>query len=105
MVDFSGYYMPLQYEGIKIEHHTVRKQVGVFDVSHMGEIFITGENSLSFLQYITSNDVSKLSIGQVQYTYLPNYNGGIVDDCLLYMISKDVYLLVVNASNIEKDIT
>jgi aminomethyltransferase len=104
MVEFSGYYMPVQYEGVKAEHHTVRNAVGVFDVSHMGEVFVSGDKSLDFLQYITSNDVSKLTPGKVQYTCLPNTNGGIVDDFLLYMITKNRYLLVVNASNMEKDL-
>ena len=104
MVEFSGYYMPVQYEGVKAEHNTVRTSVGVFDVSHMGQVFVSGVKALDFLQYITSNDVSKLTPGRVQYTCLPNYKGGIVDDFLLYMISEDNYLLVVNASNIEKDI-
>ncbi len=105
MVAFAGYYMPVQYtDGVKNEHHTVRNEVGVFDVSHMGQVFVTGNKSLDFLQYITSNDVSKLIPGKVQYTCLPNTNGGIVDDFLLYMIAKNNYLLVVNASNIEKDL-
>ena len=104
MVEFAGYNMPVQYEGVKTEHHTVRNEVGVFDVSHMGEVFVTGKNSLDFLQYITSNDVSNLTPGKIQYTCLPNADGGIVDDLLLYMISKNNYLLVVNASNLEKDL-
>ena len=104
MVEFSGYNMPVQYEGVKSEHHTVRNEVGVFDVSHMGEVFVSGENSLDFLQYITTNDVSNLNPGKIQYTCLPNSEGGIVDDFLLYMISKNSYLLVVNASNMEKDL-
>lgn len=105
MVDFAGYCMPVKYEkGVKEEHRIVREVVGVFDVSHMGELFVTGENSLQFLQYITSNDVSKLSPGKVQYTCLPNLEGGIVDDFLLYMIEENNYLLVVNASNIQKDL-
>ena len=104
MVEFAGYYMPIQYEGVKAEHHTVRNEVGVFDVSHMGEVFVTGENSLDFLQYITTNDVSKLNPGKIQYTCLPNSDGGIVDDFLLYMIADNNYLLVVNASNMEKDL-
>ena len=95
MIDFSGYYMPVQYKGIKAEHNTVRNAVGVFDVSHMGEVFVSGEKSLDFLQYITSNDVSKLTPGKVQYTCLPNDKGGIVDDFLLYMLEEDQYLLVV----------
>jgi len=104
MVEFAGYNMPVQYEGVKTEHHTVRNEVGVFDVSHMGEVFVTGENSLDFLQYITTNDVSKLNPGAIQYTCLPNSDGGIVDDFLLYMIADNNYLLVVNASNMEKDL-
>ena len=105
MIEFAGYYMPVQYEGVKAEHNTVRNAVGVFDVSHMGEVFVSGERSLDFLQYITSNDVSKLTPGKVQYTCLPNSEGGIVDDFLLYMIAENNYLLVVNASNIEKDLS
>jgi len=104
MVEFAGYYMPIQYEGVKAEHHTVRNEVGVFDVSHMGEVFVSGENALNFLQYITTNDVSKLKPGKIQYTCLPNADGGIVDDFLLYMIGENNYLLVVNASNMEKDL-
>jgi aminomethyltransferase len=104
MVEFAGYNMPVQYEGVKSEHHTVRNEVGVFDVSHMGEVFVSGKKSLDFLQYITTNDVSNLTPGKIQYTCLPNTKGGIVDDLLLYMISKNNYLLVVNASNMEKDL-
>ena len=105
MVDFAGYYMPLHYEeGVIKEHIAVRESVGIFDVSHMGEVFIRGEKSEMFLQYITSNDVSRLEIGDVQYTCLINYNGGIVDDLLLYKLEKDYYLLVLNAANIQKDI-
>lgn len=106
MVDFAGYYMPIQYSnGIKIEHETVRKSVGVFDVSHMGQIFVKGERALDFLQYVLTNDVEKLVPGKVQYTCMPNYSGGIVDDLLLYMINANHYLLVVNGSNIIKDLT
>jgi aminomethyltransferase len=104
MVEFAGYYMPVQYEGVKTEHHTVRNEVGVFDVSHMGEVFVSGDKAIEFLQYITSNDVSKLTPGKIQYTCLPNADGGIVDDFLLYMIAENNYLLVVNASNMEKDL-
>ena len=105
MVDFAGYYMPIQYSlGVKEEHKIVRESVGVFDVSHMGEIFISGKKSFEFLQFITSNDVGNLSPGKVQYTCFPNNDGGIVDDFLLYMLEEDSYLLVVNASNIEKDL-
>ena len=106
MVDFAGYKMPVQYtEGVMSEHNTVRNDVGVFDVSHMGEVFISGEYSLDLLQYITSNDVSVLKPGQVQYTCFPNDTGGIVDDLLLYMLADNSYLLVINATNIEKDIS
>tara|TARA_X000000368_G_C23058404_1_gene725331 strand:+ start:12384 stop:13460 length:1077 start_codon:yes stop_codon:yes gene_type:complete len=106
MVDFAGYKMPVQYtDGVIAEHNAVRNAVGVFDVSHMGEIFVSGERSLDFLQYITSNDVSVLTPGQVQYTCLPNDTGGIVDDFLLYMLDENSYLLVVNSANIEKDLS
>ena len=105
MVDFAGYEMPVQYnDGVIAEHHAVRNAVGVFDVSHMGEIFIRGESALDFLQYITSNDVSLLNPGHVQYTCFPNDSGGIVDDLLLYNLAKNSYLLVVNASNMKKDL-
>ena len=104
MVEFAGYNMPVQYEGVKAEHHTVRNEVGVFDFFYMGEVFVSGEKALDFLQYITTNDVSKLTTGKIQYTCFPNSHGGIVDDFLLYMISENNYLLVVNASNLEKDL-
>ena len=103
MVEFAGYYMPVQYEGVKSEHLSVRDSLGVFDVSHMGEFFVSGKNSLPFLQSILSNDVSKLIDGQAQYTCLPNESNGIVDDLILYKFSSNSYMLVVNASNIEKD--
>ena len=103
MVEFAGYLMPVQYEGVKVEHASVRDSVGVFDVSHMGEIFVSGKNSEDFLQYITSNDVSKLTVGKVQYSCFPNNKGGIVDDLLVYKIEENEYMLVVNASNLEKD--
>ena len=105
MVEFAGFDMPVQYEGVIIEHNSVRNAVGVFDVSHMGEVFLEGEGAFELLQYITSNDVSKLTPGKVQYTCFPNSDGGIVDDFLLYMISANNYLLVLNASNIDKDIS
>lgn len=104
MVDFGGYEMPVQYKGINHEHEIVRNKVGVFDVSHMGEILIRGKEALSLIQKITSNDASKLFPGKVQYSCMPNDTGGIIDDLLVYMISQDDYLLVVNASNIEKDL-
>ena len=103
MVPFAGYFMPVQYEGVNIEHETVRKDVGVFDVSHMGEFLIEGPNALELIQKVSSNDASKLSVGKAQYSCLPNDDGGIVDDLIIYMIKEEQYLLVVNASNIEKD--
>ena len=103
MVPFAGYNMPVQYAGINAEHDTVRKGVGVFDVSHMGEFILKGENALALIQKVTSNDASKLVDGKVQYSCLPNENGGIVDDLLVYRIDEKTYMLVVNASNIEKD--
>jgi aminomethyltransferase len=103
MVPFAGFYMPVQYAGLVVEHETVRKAVGVFDVSHMGEIFIKGARALEFVQWISSNDASVLRDGKVQYACFPNDQGGIVDDFLTYRISETEYLLVVNASNIEKD--
>ena len=103
MVPFAGYNMPVQYEGVNAEHETVRNGVGVFDVSHMGEFFLKGENALALIQKITTNDASKLVPGKAQYTCMPNNDGGIVDDLIIYMISETEYMLVVNASNIEKD--
>ncbi|WP_442266454.1 glycine cleavage system aminomethyltransferase GcvT [Tenacibaculum sp. ZS6-P6] len=103
MVPFAGYNMPVQYEGVNIEHETVRNGVGVFDVSHMGEFFLKGENALALIQKITTNDASKLVPGKAQYTCMPNNTGGIVDDLIIYMIKENEYMLVVNASNIEKD--
>lgn len=103
MVPFAGFYMPVEYTGIFDEHIAVREKVGVFDVSHMGEFRVKGPNALAFLQYITSNDVSSLYDGKVQYSCFPNGKGGIVDDLLVYRFSSDDYLLVVNAANIEKD--
>jgi aminomethyltransferase len=103
MVPFAGYLMPVQYEGVNAEHEIVRKGVGVFDVSHMGEFLLKGPHALDLIQRVTSNDASKLFDGRAQYTCLPNETGGIVDDLLVYRISEEEYLLVVNASNIEKD--
>lgn len=103
MVPFAGYNMPVQYEGVTIEHQTVREAVGVFDVSHMGEFLIEGPNALALIQSVSSNDASKLDIGNAQYSCLPNEAGGIVDDLIIYRVKEDTYLLVVNASNIEKD--
>ena len=103
MVPFAGFEMPVSYEGVNIEHETVRKGVGVFDVSHMGEFLIEGPNALDLIQKISSNDASKLTVGKAQYSCMPNENGGIVDDLIIYRVKDEVYLLVVNASNIEKD--
>lgn len=103
MVPFAGYNMPVQYSGLIEEHHCVRNNAGVFDVSHMGEFWVRGERATEFLQYMTSNDVSKLYDGKVQYSCMPNDKGGIVDDLLVYRVNDATYLLVVNASNIEKD--
>lgn len=103
MAEFAGFDMPIEYSGIKDEHMTVRNGVGVFDVSHMGEIWVKGSAALKFLQKVTSNDVAVLKPGQAQYSCFPNGKGGIVDDLLVYYFSPEKYLLVVNASNVEKD--
>jgi len=103
MVPFAGYYMPLQYDGVTAEHEIVRNGVGVFDVSHMGEFWVKGPKALEFVQWVTSNDASKLVDGKVQYSCFPNGQGGIVDDLLVYRINEETYLLVVNAANIDKD--
>jgi aminomethyltransferase len=110
MAEFAGYNMPIVYTGIIEEHMNIRNGVGVFDVSHMGEFIVRGKEALQFLQKVTSNDVSKLNIGDVQYSCLPNKSGGIVDDLLVYRLPEDqcaegemAFMLVVNASNIEKD--
>lgn len=104
MAEFAGYNMPISYSGINEEHQTVRTNAGVFDVSHMGEFMLKGPKALDLIQRVTSNDASKLTAGKAQYSCLPNDNGGIVDDLLVYCIEENnVYMLVVNASNIEKD--
>ncbi len=103
MVPFAGYTMPVQYEGVSIEHETVRNGVGVFDVSHMGEFIIKGPKALDLIQNFSSNDASVLFDGKAQYSCMPNGKGGIVDDLIIYRISEEEYFLVVNASNIEKD--
>lgn len=104
MAEFAGYNMPISYSGINEEHHTVRSNAGVFDVSHMGEFMLKGEGALDLIQRVTSNDASKLTNGKAQYSCLPNDKGGIVDDLLVYCIEEGkTYMLVVNASNIEKD--
>ncbi len=103
MVPFAGYNMPVQYSNLIQEHNAVRNNVGVFDVSHMGEFVLRGEKALDLIQLVTSNDASKLTDGKVQYSCLPNNTGGIVDDLLVYRYNENEYYLVVNASNIEKD--
>ncbi|MCX7984706.1 MAG: glycine cleavage system aminomethyltransferase GcvT [Bacteroidetes bacterium] len=103
MISFAGYEMPLQYRGIIEEHNAVRTTAGIFDTSHMGEIVVSGKDAQSFLQEVTVNDVSKLSIGKVQYTVMCNDHGGIVDDLLIYRLDECEYLLVVNAINRDKD--
>lgn len=103
MVPYAGFEMPVQYAGVNQEHLVVRNGVGVFDVSHMGQFFVKGPEALELLQYIGSNDASKVKIGQAQYTCLTNENGGIVDDLIIYKMSEDEWMLVVNASNIDKD--
>jgi aminomethyltransferase len=103
MLPFAGYNMPILYEGVNAEHETVRNAVGVFDVSHMGEFMLTGPNALALIQKVSSNDASMLTVGRAQYSCLPNNEGGVVDDLLIYKMKEDEYLLVVNASNIEKD--
>lgn len=103
MMPFAGFDMPVRYGSGLEEHLTVRKSVGIFDVSHMGEFKVIGEQALDLIQLITSNDAGKLDIGQAQYTCMPNHEGGIVDDLLVYRLEKNSYMLVVNASNIQKD--
>ncbi len=103
MVNFGGFNMPIQYQGISIEHNCVRNNVGVFDVSHMGEFFVSGNDSSAFLNYMCTNDIDKIEINGAQYNCFTNNNGGIVDDLIIYRCNEHEYMLVVNASNIEKD--
>ena len=103
MVPFAGFEMPVQYVGVKQEHVQVREKVGIFDVSHMGEFFIEGPNAIELIQKISANDATKLFDGKAQYSYMPNAKGGVIDDLIIYRINEEKYLLVVNASNIEKD--
>lgn len=103
MVPFAGFLMPLEYSGVNQEHTNVRENVGIFDVSHMGEIWIKGPKAYDLVQRITSNDIAQLEAGKIQYSCFPNEQGGIVDDLLVYMFDREKYLLVVNASNLEKD--
>ena len=103
MVPFAGYNMPMWYSTIADEHNCVREKVGIFDVSHMGEFFVTGEMAKDFLQMVTTNDINKLTKGKVQYSSILNRSGGIIDDLLVYDMGENKYMLVVNASNMEKD--
>jgi aminomethyltransferase len=103
MVPFAGYNMPVQYEGVNAEHEVVRNAVGVFDVSHMGEFLISGSTAIDLIQKVSSNDATVLEVGKAQYSCMPNNDGGIVDDLIIYKIKEEQYLLVVNASNIDKD--
>src|SRR5665648_341238 len=103
MVPFAGFEMPVQFEGVNAEHETVRLKLGVFDVSHMGEFWAEGPKAFELIQRVTTNDVSALFDGKIQYTCFPNGKGGIVDDLLVYRFNQEKYLLVVNASNIDKD--
>ena len=103
IVPFAGYDMPVQYDGVNAEHKCVRENAGVFDVSHMGEFIVSGKNAFALLQKISSNDAAVLFPGRAQYAYMPNDNGGVVDDMIIYMLEEEKYMLVVNASNIEKD--
>ncbi|HEY6906626.1 MAG TPA: glycine cleavage system aminomethyltransferase GcvT, partial [Ignavibacteriaceae bacterium] len=103
IVEFAGYYMPVQYSSIIAEHKAVRNSVGVFDVSHMGEVFVKGDKALDFVQLITVNDASKLVPGRVQYSAMCYPDGGIVDDLLVYRLGEKEFMLVINASNIDKD--
>src|SRR5690606_7820175 len=103
ILPFAGYNMPILYDGVNVEHETVRNGVGVFDVSHMGEFIVSGPNALDLIQKLCSNDASVLSVGRAQYSCIPNEEGGIVDDLIIYKLEEEKYLLVVNASNIDKD--
>lgn len=103
MVPFAGYEMPVQYSGVIAEHEAVRNNMGMFDVSHMGEFIVSGKNALALIQYATSNDAAKLFPGKIQYSCFPNRQNGIIDDLLVYRIAEDKFMLVVNASNIGKD--
>lgn len=103
MLPFAGYMMPVQYEGINLEHKHVRNEIGVFDVSHMGQIYVSGTKAADFLQKLTSNDINSLYDGRAQYTLLMNEESGIIDDMIVYRISEEIFLIVINAANIDKD--
>ena len=103
MAPFGGFEMPIQYTGVKDEHLAVRNGLGVFDVSHMGEFYVEGPKALNLLQRVCSNAVDKLPVGKAQYNYLPNREGGVVDDFIVYRLEENTYFLVVNAANIKKD--
>lgn len=103
LVDFAGFRMPVQYSGVNDEHHAVRERVGLFDVSHMGEFIVKGPQALDLIQKVTTNDASELYTGKAQYSCMPNLEGGIVDDLIVYMLDEEKYMLVVNAANLEKD--
>ena len=103
IVEFAGYMMPISYTSVNEEHIHVRNKVGIFDVSHMGEFEISGSNSFEFVQYLCSNDISKINVGSAQYNCMTNESGGIIDDLIVYRLNIDKYLFVVNASNISKN--
>lgn len=103
MVEYAGFNMPVEYSGVVKEHLAVRNKAGMFDASHMGEFWVKGRNASDLLQYVTTNDVSKLEVGHAQYTCMPNGKGGIVDDLIIYRYDSEKYMVVVNASNIDKD--
>ncbi len=103
MTSFGGYQMPVQYSGVTKEHLAVREKLGIFDVSHMGEFYVSGPSAFDLLQFVCSNDISKIAVGKAQYNYFPNEKGGVVDDLIVYRLDTEHYLLVVNAANIEKD--
>jgi len=102
-MEFGGYEMPLQYTGIIEEHLNVRNRVGIFDVSHMGEIFIKGKEALAFCEWLTPNHVSRLTVNQAQYSFLLNDAGGVIDDIIIYRLAEDEFMFCVNASNVDKD--
>ena len=105
MVDFGGWDMPIQFSGILAEHEAVRQRAGLFDVSHMGEVRIQGNDALAFIQHLITNDASGLQLGQAQYTVMTNYDGGIIDDLLVYRLGDTDYLLVINAGTTAKDVS